>query len=596
MPNLSKGPEAPPKAGAASKGAAAAPASAQGPKPEPAALPLSAEDTAESSGALPVIPEIPDPYVGTVLCERYRIQHKIGAGGMGAVYLAEHIVIERKVAIKILSQDFATKADLVQRFIQEARAAARIGHENIVEVYDFGETASGSVFFAMEYLEGHDLATLIQQKGALQASQAKPIVSQICKALASAHSKGIVHRDLKPENIYLINKDGRSDFVKILDFGIAKINNVDDNGGRLTRAGMIFGTPEYMSPEQARGEVPDHRVDIYALGCIIYEMLTGKVPFQAESFMGTLTKHMFEVPDPPSRRARFPVPPELEAICLKAMEKDRNQRIQTMQEFGQAIDGEIRVAPPLMPPAATSGIVPGPAGISDPSLQMRRGQVPMPPPSVPSMPPQMYPPGMGMPSGYGIPAPMPMGMSGPVVMGQPVPNSGMFMQPAMVAMQAGRAGPAMPGYTTAPPTSYEVSRQPQASGGRRLAFILVGASLGVAVLAALLFWPASQGPALPDRNLPTGTGRAGKTASLAVGPALVLVRGLPDSRVMLDFKDVGAIKSNGDVMVEAPTPGTREWSAHIKVTKDGYGEFSTRILLRSGESFTVLADQPKKKR
>jgi hypothetical protein len=290
------------------------------------------------------------------------------------------------------------------------------------------------------------------------------------------------------------------------------------------------------------------------------------------------------------------VPPEFELICLKAMEKDREQRIQTMQEFGQAIDGELKLQAPSAGMLSTSGIIRGPSGVSDPSLQMRAGQVPAPPPSMPSMPPHMYPQGMGMPPGYGVPTPMQMGMSGPVVMGQGMPNSGMFMQPAMVAMQAGRAGPAMPGYTTAPPTSYEVSRQPQSSQGRRLVFILGGASIGVAVLSALLFWPTSHGTEAPERPGPPLSNSGGKSATRAVGPALVLVKGLPDSRVMLDFKDVSAIKSNGEVLVEAPTPGTREWSVHIKVTKDGYGEFSTRILLRSGNSYTVLADQPKKKR
>jgi len=560
-----------------------------------ASLPGAATEN-ESSGSLPAIPEVPDPYVGTVLNDRYRIQYKIGAGGMGAVYLAEHVVIERKVAIKILSQDFATKADLVQRFIQEARAAARIGHENIVEVYDFGETASGSVFFAMEYLDGRDLASLIQQKGGLQAQQIKPIISQICKALWAAHSKQIVHRDLKPENIYLINKDGQQDFVKILDFGIAKMNNVDDGGGRLTRAGMIFGTPEYMSPEQARGEVPDHRVDIYALGCIIYEMLTGRVPFQAESFMGTLTKHMFEQPDPPSRRARFPVPPDLEAICLKAMEKDRDRRFQTMQEMGQAIDGEIKVQLPVAPAAPVSGILSSPSGVVDPSLHMRRGHAPMPPPSAPSMPPQMYPPGM-LPPGYGVPQPMQMGLSGPVMMAPPAPNSGMFMQPPMQLMPAGRSGPNIPGYTTAPPTSYEVSRHPSSAQWRRMVFILGGAAIGVAVLAGLLFWPSGPvGLAGSDRPVGNGLGKPLKGAKVAIGPALLLVKGLPDSRVLIDFKDVAAIKGNGEVLVETPTPGTTEWSAHIKVTKDGYGEFATRMVLRSGNSYTILADQPKKKR
>ena len=548
---------------------------------------------------MPVIPEIPDPYVGTVLCDRYRIQQKIGAGGMGAVYLAEHIVIERKVAIKILSQDFATKADLVQRFIQEARAAARIGHENIVEVYDFGETASGSVFFAMEYLEGRDLASLIQQKGALQAPQVKHIVGQMCKALAAAHGKGIVHRDLKPENVYLIDKDGRTDFVKILDFGIAKINNVEEGGGRQTRAGMIFGTPEYMSPEQAGGEVPDHRVDIYALGCIIYEMLTGKVPFHAETFMGTLTKHMFEMPEAPSRRARWPVPPDVEAICLKAMEKDRDRRFQTMQEFGQALEGEIKVAMPGAPMAPMAAAPSAPFAVNDPSLHMRRGQVPAPAPSTPPMMPgQMYPPGM-LPPGF-VQAPMQMGMSGPVGMAPPAPVSGMYMQPPVGAvvgpMATGRSGPAVPGYTTAPPTSYEVSRQPNAAQWRRMVFILGGATIGVVVLSVLLFWPAasSDGDA---RALQGAGGTPSKpTAAKAKGPALVLIKGLPDSRVFLDFKDVAAVKPNGEVLVEAPTPGTAEWSVHIKVAKEGYGDFSTRMMLRGGNSYTVLADQPKKRR
>ncbi|HNF98156.1 MAG TPA: serine/threonine-protein kinase, partial [Pseudomonadota bacterium] len=325
--------------------------------------------------------EVQDPYIGMLLNDRYKIIKKLGAGGMGAVYLAEHVMIERRVAIKILSQDFASKPDLVQRFIQEARAAARIGHENIVEVHDFGETASGSVFFTMEFLEGHDLAHAIQEAGSLPIPRIRHIMGQLCRALAAAHAKGIVHRDLKPENIYLVDKEGKSDFVKILDFGIAKMTTMEagnakpgggaGTGNRLTQSGMIFGTAEYMSPEQARGETPDHRVDIYALGCILYEMLTGKVPFHAETYMGTLTKHMFEAPEPPSRRNRN-IPTDIEAICLRAMDKDRARRFQSMTEFAQAIDGELAVTPP--PPA------------QDPSMSMRSA----------GFPPSVIPQGMGM--------------------------------------------------------------------------------------------------------------------------------------------------------------------------------------------------------
>src|SRR5581483_7717345 len=235
-----------------------------------------------------------DAYLDTVVADRYRVIRKLGEGGMGVVYLAEHVFIEKKVALKVLSEDFARKADLVARFMQEAKAASKIGHENIIDITDFGETASGSVFFAMEFLDGHDLAHHIREHGPMDFDRTRHIMNQICRALGAAHSKGIIHRDLKPENIYLIEREGKPDFVKVLDFGIAKISSFDEGGSRLTRTGMIFGTPEYMSPEQAKGDRPDHRVDIYAAGCILYEMLTGDVPFHAETFMGVLTKHMFE--------------------------------------------------------------------------------------------------------------------------------------------------------------------------------------------------------------------------------------------------------------------------------------------------------------
>jgi hypothetical protein len=280
-----------------------------------------------------------DPYIGTKVADRYHVLRKLGEGGMGVVYLAEHVFIEKKVAIKILSDDFARKADLVARFMQEAKAASKIGHENIIDITDFGETASGSVFFVMEFLDGGDLAHHIRQGGPMLLDRARYIMNQLCRALGAAHSKGIIHRDLKPENIYLVTREGTPDFVKVLDFGIAKISSLDEGGSRLTRTGMIFGTPEYMSPEQARGDRPDHRVDIYACGCILYEMLTGDVPFHAETFMGVLTKHMFEAPEPPSKRApQANISPAIEAVALKALAKDRDQRYQTMKEFALAIE------------------------------------------------------------------------------------------------------------------------------------------------------------------------------------------------------------------------------------------------------------------
>jgi tRNA A-37 threonylcarbamoyl transferase component Bud32 len=274
-------------------------------------------------------PEIADPLIGQVLSERYRIIKKLGEGGMGAVYLAEHVFIEKKVALKVLAPELARRQDLAIRFLQEARAASRIGQENIIDISDFGQNEAGLVFFAMEFLEGVDLGETIRKEGPMPWPRAKRIVLQIGKALRAAHKLGIVHRDLKPENIFLIKKEGRSDFVKLLDFGIAKMTGVgaDASAPKLTRTGMIFGTPEYMAPEQAEGKEADHRVDIYAVGCVIYHLITGVTPFQADSFMAMLTKHLLEDAVPPSQRRRdLAIPPELDVVVMRALAKDRDQR------------------------------------------------------------------------------------------------------------------------------------------------------------------------------------------------------------------------------------------------------------------------------
>ncbi|HTJ46601.1 MAG TPA: serine/threonine-protein kinase [Kofleriaceae bacterium] len=284
-----------------------------------------------------------DPLLGQVLAGRYLISKKLGEGGMGAVYLATHTVLEKQVALKVLHGEFARKADLVERFMQEAKAASRIRHENVIDISDFGTAGEGIVFFAMELLSGHDLHEEIArarlQGRRLPWDRARPIFLQICSALSAAHSQGIVHRDLKPENIYLVEWLGHKDFVKLLDFGIAKLTEVSDNDRKLTRTGMLFGTPEYMSPEQARGETVDHRVDIYAMGCILYQLVTGRVPFEAENFMGILSLHLTEEPPPipPQIFAEVGAPPQLEFIIRRALAKDREQRFQTIDEMANAV-------------------------------------------------------------------------------------------------------------------------------------------------------------------------------------------------------------------------------------------------------------------
>ena len=297
----------------------------------------------ESSGFEPPLPvHVPAnrDLSGNLLLDRYRLLSKLGEGGMGTVYLAEHVTIKKRCAIKLLNPEYAHKQDLVERFLQEARAASMIAHENVVEITDFG-AAHGSVFFVMEMLIGEDLADTIRREAPLPWSRVAPIALQICRALAAAHNKGIVHRDMKPENCFRVERHGNSDFIKVLDFGIAKVTSDDESEGtgpRLTSTGMIFGTPTYMSPEQAQGQRVDLRSDIYALGIILYELLTAKVPFSADNFMGILTKHMFDEPMAPSEAAPYAdISPEVEAIVLKALQKERAYRFQTMEELSAAI-------------------------------------------------------------------------------------------------------------------------------------------------------------------------------------------------------------------------------------------------------------------
>src|SRR5262249_33987436 len=281
-----------------------------------------------------------DPLVGSVLADRYRIERRLGEGGMGVVYLARHVILEKIVALKILHHEYARRRELVDRFLHEAKAASPIRHEHVIDITDFGGTADKNVLFAMEYRDGHELAVELQRGGSgIVWPRAKSIVLQICSALQAAHEAGVIHRDLKPENVYLIGRYGNPDFVKVLDFGVAKFVDNDPDGRRLTKTGMVFGTPEYMSPEQAKGDKPDPRVDVYACGCILFEMVTGDVPFRADSFMGVLTKHLLDqVPRLTDRTKREDLPAGLQAVVDQALCKDRDERFGTMNELAVAID------------------------------------------------------------------------------------------------------------------------------------------------------------------------------------------------------------------------------------------------------------------
>ncbi|HET7502321.1 MAG TPA: protein kinase [Kofleriaceae bacterium] len=271
--------------------------------------------------------------IGAEIDGRYRVLELIGEGGMGKVYLAEHVEIGKRVALKVLHPSYSRMPDLVERFRREARAASKIGHPNIVDVTDSGTTADGSVYFVMEYLEGVELGSVIEREGALDVARALKITGQICRALAAAHREGIIHRDLKPENIFLITRDGTSDVVKVLDFGIAKTTEAEAaRERRLTSPGMAMGTPEYMSPEQAAGRPADARCDVYALGAILYEMVTGVPPYTGDNFMEILNKKATQDPVLPHIvRSELALP--VSELVTAAMARSPTERPQTMEAF-----------------------------------------------------------------------------------------------------------------------------------------------------------------------------------------------------------------------------------------------------------------------
>jgi eukaryotic-like serine/threonine-protein kinase len=276
----------------------------------------------------------------------YDIQAKIGEGGMGMVYLGVHPQIGKRVAIKVLHEELSSKADVVSRFFTEARSVNDINHPNIVDIVDFGDyTCDGTVFkyIIMEFLEGESLSSRIRREG-VTIRETLHIMAQCASALAASHGKGVVHRDLKPENIYLLPRGQDRNYVKLLDFGIAKLTGDGVGGAAMsskTRTGMVIGTPAYMSPEQCEGRgLIDHRSDIYALGVVMYELLTGRVPFPGDGFGEVLVAHLTRDPDPPSQ-LNPNLPPEIEAIVVHCLRKDKGQRFQSMSDLLSAINDPV---------------------------------------------------------------------------------------------------------------------------------------------------------------------------------------------------------------------------------------------------------------
>jgi serine/threonine protein kinase len=290
--------------------------------------------------------------VGTVLEGAYRLTRLIGEGGMGAVYQALHLRLDKKVAVKVMARELAASDEALARFRREVQVTSKLAHPHIVQVSDFGVAPAGEPFLVMEHLEGEDLADRLNRVGRLPLATAVSIVNQVSSALAATHAKGIVHRDLKPENLFLLRVEGVTDFVKVVDFGISKVKASNE---KLTRASVMMGTPAYMAPEQATGRVDDidHRTDQWALACIAWEMLSGEEPFVGKDTPTLL----YNITHGELGALKAPgVPPELEGVLRRALSKRQGDRYPTIAAFSRAFGAATTPRPVVVAPPQTERV------------------------------------------------------------------------------------------------------------------------------------------------------------------------------------------------------------------------------------------------
>jgi serine/threonine-protein kinase len=306
--------------------------------------------------------------IGSIVAERYHILKKLGEGGMGTVYLAEHVKMGRKAALKVMNPGMNSDPDAIARFNREAANASRLNHPNVCGIYDFGETPEGLIYLAMEFIEGESLTSLIEKNGFLPAPRAASIIHQAADALAVAHDYGIVHRDLKPDNIMIAKGRDGSDMVKVVDFGIAKASSSDAQ--KVTKTGLVVGTPEYMSPEQLAGDKLDGRSDIYSLGLVAFNCLTGTLPFQSNSAQEAMIMRLTDQPKTLAEmKPDIDWPPELQAVMDKVLARDADERYQKSAEFGRDIAKAVENMPAAVA-AAAGTMVMGAAAADVPKTRM----------------------------------------------------------------------------------------------------------------------------------------------------------------------------------------------------------------------------------
>jgi serine/threonine-protein kinase len=418
-------------------------------------------------------PQAPDPMIGQTLGGKYRVNRLLGEGGMGAVYEGEQQLgtTKRKVAVKTLHPHLSRDAKIKARFEREVGTIAELEHPNTIQVYDFGSTPDGILYIVMEFLQGKSLADLLEKEGAMVPDRVAYILDQVCGSLEEAHGRGIVHRDLKPDNVVLVERAGKKDFVKVLDFGIAKRSNEEDrNEQKLTQQGMVLGTPPYMSPEQFTGRPIDARSDIYSLAVMAYEMITGRLPFQADTAWEWATQHMTATPIPMEASAEgMRAPSAMRAAVQRAMAKSPDERFQTVREFIGAFMGGTdpmraqMASHPSAPPRQRTEVG-APMDAANPF-----GAAPFGGPGMPGAPAYGPPPApMGPMAGMGAPA---AGMGGAHAY---TPAAGNVAYPTPAAIPQG-------------------PQRETGGGGGRTALLVVAGLVGVASVVAIVFALKGQG-------------------------------------------------------------------------------------------------------
>jgi serine/threonine-protein kinase len=475
-----------------------------------------------------------DPFVGKIIDGRYEVLARIGEGGMGVVYKARQTPLDRVIALKMLNSQMAADPTWVQRFYNEAKACSRLQHPNTIRMFDFGQSPDGRLFMTMEFLDGVSLREALS-RGPLAPHRVVKVLIQCCASLAEAHSIGIIHRDIKPDNVFLLNMAGSPDFVKLLDFSVAKLLE----GDRMkTQAGVVFGTPQYMSPEQGRGMPLDARSDLYALGILAFEMLTGNVPFHDENPMTVIQMHLqAQVPPLPQS-----IPYSVQQIVRRALEKEPNRRFQSagemmqhcQQVFAEVSGGGASIGAAGVPRtmfAGPAGVPPGmaPQGMGPQGM----GPQGMGPPGMPMGGPPGMP--MGGPPGMPMGGPPAMPMSGPPAMPmgpggvRPAANDAktMIAQPSPFAqggMPMGGPGPGMPmggmpmgGMAPGGPSA------PAGPGGYSPASPVqktIVAGMAPAIMGGQLMHPGQMQPGFPPGpQMPPGAPASGPNKTVMLAPS-----------------------------------------------------------------------------